>query len=239
MSESMRMWIEVSFNTIYLVVVWALVILMARRHDSLAPEARRLNKLFTIAFGLLALGDSGHVGFRVLAYAMGGLQANAGLIGAGAVATAYTVTLFYVVVLMIWHARFEKSYGWFGYLLFVAAAVRMVVMLFPQNAWGSSPPPFDWSLYRNIPLMIQGLGVAFLILRDAFAEDDIMFKWVGAMILTSYAFYIPVILFVRQMPIVGMLMIPKTLAYVAIAFIAYTSLAPKTGRSSIGRAETS
>jgi hypothetical protein len=44
------------------------------------------------------------------------------------------------------------------------------------------------------------------------------------MILLSYAMYIPVILFVQQVPIMGMLMIPKTMAYVAIGFIAYYSL---------------
>jgi hypothetical protein len=44
------------------------------------------------------------------------------------------------------------------------------------------------------------------------------------MILVSYAFYAPVILFVQQVPAIGMLMIPKTLAYVAIAAIAYQSI---------------
>jgi hypothetical protein len=44
------------------------------------------------AFALLALGDTGHVGFRVVAYALGGLEAHAGLVGLGALSTAYTVT---------------------------------------------------------------------------------------------------------------------------------------------------
>jgi hypothetical protein len=47
---------------------------------------------------------------------------------------------------------------------------------------------------------------------------------VGICILVSYGFYIPVILFVQVVPVIGMLMIPKTLAYVAIALIAYQSL---------------
>jgi hypothetical protein len=42
--------------------------------------------------------------------------------------------------------------------------------------------------------------------------------------LVSYGFYIPVILFVQTLPLIGMLMIPKTLAYVAIAIIAYRNL---------------
>jgi hypothetical protein len=41
------------------------------------------------------------------------------------------------------------------------------------------------------------------------------------MILVSNAFYTPVILFVQRVPVIGMLMIPKTLAYVAIAVLAY------------------
>ena len=72
--------------------------------------------------------------------------------------------------------------------------------------------------------MIQGLGVAYLILRDSRSAGDRPFTWIGIMILVSYAFYIPVILFVQQMPMIGMLMIPKTMAYVGIALIAYYSL---------------
>jgi hypothetical protein len=44
------------------------------------------------------------------------------------------------------------------------------------------------------------------------------------MILVSYACYLPVILLVQQVPLIGMLMIPKTMAYLAIAIIAYRAL---------------
>jgi hypothetical protein len=44
------------------------------------------------------------------------------------------------------------------------------------------------------------------------------------MILVSYACYIPVILLVQQVPPIGMLMIPKTMAYLAIAVISYVSI---------------
>jgi hypothetical protein len=63
--------------------------------------------------------------------------------------------------------------------------------------------------------------VAYLILSDAIVSKDRLFQWVGIMILISYAFYAPVILFVRAVPPIGMLMIPKTLAYVGIAILAY------------------
>jgi hypothetical protein len=79
-------------------------------------------------------------------------------------------------------------------------------------------------LIRNLPLMIMGLGVMVLILRDAYRANDRPFKWIGWCILASYAFYTPVILFVAEVPMLGMLMIPKTLAYIAIAVIAYRAL---------------
>jgi hypothetical protein len=100
----------------------------------------------------------------------------------------------------------------------------LIIMLFPQNDWSAVVPPQPWGLIRNLPLMIMGLGVMVLILRDAYRTSDRPFKWIGWCILASYAFYTPVILFVQQVPALGMLMIPKTLAYVAIAVIAYRAL---------------
>jgi hypothetical protein len=231
MSESMRMWMEIIFNIAYLIVVWGLVIAMASRRSLVRPANQRVADLAMKAFALLAVGDTGHVGFRVVAYALGDLEATVlilglevGLVGLGALATAITVTFFYVLVLQIWQARFNKPYGVFGSLLFGAAIVRLIIMAFPANQWNNLVPPQPWGLLRNLPLILQGLGVAFLILRDARQAQDRPFTWIGICILVSYAMYTPVILFVQQMPLIGMLMIPKTMAYVAIAFIAYNAL---------------
>ncbi len=228
MSESARMWMEISFNIAYLIVIWGLVIAMRQRQAQVAPAHQSIGRLFTGAFALLALGDTGHVGFRVWAYALGDLDAtirlfglNLGLVGLGALATAITVTIFYVLVQVIWQRRFGKPYGWFGWLLFGSVVVRFALMIPTANQWNAQVPPQPWGIYRNLPLMVQGLGIAYLILRDAIAERDRAFTWIGAMIVASYALYMPVIFFVQQVPIIGMLMIPKTMAYVAIAFIGY------------------
>ncbi len=238
MTESMRMWVEILFNVTYLIVVWGFVIAMARRRALLSSDVRSFAPLFIWAFGLLALGDTGHVGFRVWAYALGDLGTKLNIfgtqvspVGLGALSTAVTVTFFYVLVLFIWRRRFNKPFGWFEYVLLAAAVVRLVVMTFPQNEWNSIVPPQTWALVRNVPLMIQGLGVAYLILRDAITTEDRIFKWVGYMILVSYGFYTPVILFVRQAPMIGMLMIPKTMAYVAIAWLAFANLFPRSSRA--------
>ena len=231
MPEEVRMWVEILFNVAYLIVIWGLVIAMTRRRPMVAPQDRRVADLVRWAFTLLALGDTGHVGFRVMAYGLGGLetsltvlQVQLGLVGLGALATAVTVTLFYVLMLEVWRARYNKPYGWFGYLLLASSAARLLLMIPAANQWNNVVPPQPWSLYRNLPLMLLGLGVAYLFLRDARAAQDRTFTWMGVMILVSYACYIPVILFVQQVPVIGMLMIPKTLAYVAIGFLAYQEL---------------
>jgi hypothetical protein len=105
-----------------------------------------------------------------------------------------------------------------------SAALRLVLMVPAVNAWDSVVPPQPWSIVRNLPLIIQGLGLAYLILRDAARFHDRTFKWIGVSILVSYACYLPVILFVQRIPGIGMLMIPKTVAYVLIGILAYLDL---------------
>jgi hypothetical protein len=124
----------------------------------------------------------------------------------------------------IWRLRFHKPLGIVGWTLLGAGVVRLIVMAFPANHWEQIVPPYNWSLLRNALLVVQGVGVMILILRDAFRTGDTTFKWIGAMIALSYAFYAPVILWSAQMPMLGMLMIPKTCAYVAIAIIALKAL---------------
>jgi hypothetical protein len=216
---------------VYLLVVWGLVILMANRYKSVEEKNKSSARLFLIAFILLAAGDTGHVGFRVVAHLMNMLDATIpvfgapmNLLGLGQMTTAFTVTIFYMVLVYAWMARFNKKANWFTYFLLATGIARLVFMGLPANEWGLAVPPQPFSLYRNIFLMIQGAGVIGLYLTSAYKTDDRAFKWIGWSIVVSFAFYIPVILFAQRYPLMGMLMIPKTCAYVAIAIFAYNSL---------------
>jgi hypothetical protein len=226
MSEALRTAVEIGFNVLYLIVIWALVVMMTRRLPEVASENLPVANRFRWAFLLLAVGDTGHVGFRVVAYALGGLDANPLWVGLGALATAITVTIFYVIMLDIWRMRFNQRYGWFEYLLIASVPVRFIVMALPGNDWGSTVPPAFWGPFRNIFLMILGLGVLFLILRDALRSRDLLFQRIAYCIFFSYLFYAPVIFLVRDYPMLGMLMIPKTIMYILIAFLAYYGLYP-------------
>jgi hypothetical protein len=108
-----------------------------------------------------------------------------------------------------------------GWALLAMGVVRLAVMALPQNQWDLTTAPYPWGLVRNFFLTVQGLGVMALFFRDAGRAHDRTFTWMAVMIALSYTFYAPVILWVDKVPLLGMLMMPKTLAYLGVAFIAY------------------
>jgi hypothetical protein len=228
-TANLRILVEIIFNISYLLVIWTIAGLMLRRNGSTAESDRSIFMRLIWMFILLALGDTGHVGFRVIAYLRGGLEANPALVGIGALSTAITVTIFYMILVDIWRIRFDRKLGWFEWSLLAAGFVRLVVMLFPQNQWESLVPPYGWSLLRNAFLVYQGIGVMVLILREARRAGDKSFEWIGWMIALSYLFYSPVILWSAAVPLLGMLMIPKTCAYVVVAVIAYRMMGKSGG----------
>ena len=158
-----------------------MVYLMTRRLPEVSSENSPVANRFRWAFVLLALGDTGHVGFRVLAYSLGGLEENPLWVGLGALATAITVTFFYLLMLDIWRVRFERKFGWFEYLLIASVPVRFIVMALPGNAWGSTVPPEFWGPFRNLFLIILGIGVLFLILRNSLKTKDRIFRWIAVL----------------------------------------------------------
>lgn len=237
MSPQLSIILESSFNVLYLVVVWILVALMSRNLGQVDAEDQPTARLIRMAFILLAVGDSGHVGFRVVAYLMGGLETQVNLLGSmmslaglGALATSFTVTIFYMLMVFVWQKRFHKGNNAFTSLLLAVGLVRFIILALPGNNWAAVVPPQPMSTFRNIPLMIQGVGVIGLFLYSGYRNNDRTFITLGWMVFLSFAFYLPVILFVQQMPLLGMLMIPKTCAYLVVAWVAYRDIWQKKGR---------
>ena len=224
MSPQTIQWLEILFDISYLIIIWIITILMFKKRNLLTAENKTLGYLFILAFFLLALGDTGHVGFRVPAYLMGGLEQNSNLVGLGSLFTSITVTLFYMIAAEIWRVRFARKRNLFYYMLMALGVARLVIMAFPQNMWLQHTMPYNWSLARNIPLILQGLLIASAMLALGIKHKDKFSISVSSMIFISYFFYMPVIFFVHKVPMLGMLMIPKTMAYMAIAVIVYVVL---------------
>jgi hypothetical protein len=219
---------ENAFNVAYLITVWALVALMARGGSRVAAADRPLAARFLLAFSLLAAGDTFHVGARVVTAVLGGVRATvmvggveASFIGLGMLATAYTVTVFYMVLA---EARKLRSGGGADaafWIVEVLLGLRLVLMALPGNAWESPVPPSGMGLVRNLPLAAAGVLMAILFVVEGRRGRDRAWELIGWSMIASYGFYTPVILFAARIPMLGLLMIPKTVAYVAMGIVAY------------------
>lgn len=208
---------ETLFDAVYLSTVITLGILMIVR-----SRGSRETLLFGIMAVTLGAGDAFHLVPRAIALCTVGLDQFTYALGIGKLITSITMTVFYILLYYVWRQR----YGVQGKTRLTAAvyllsAARVALCLFPQNAWTSADAPLAWGIYRNIPFALLGLLVIVLFYRSAREKNDRSFRFMWLTIVLSFAFYIPVVLFADTVPSVGMLMIPKTCAYVWTVLIGF------------------
>ena len=108
--------------------------------------------------------------------------------------------------------------------------LRVVLCLMPQNLWTSAEAPLSWGIYRNIPFAILGAVIVILFYRSARIKQDKTFRFLWLAVVISFGCYIPVVLFADLVPPVGMLMIPKTCAYVWVVLIGYKAMKGSNGK---------
>ena len=108
--------------------------------------------------------------------------------------------------------------------MYILAGMRILLCMMPQNQWLSAEAPLSWGIYRNIPFALLGLVIIVLFYRSARIHEDKAFRWMWLTIVLSFAFYIPVVLWADAIPMIGMLMIPKTCAYVWTVLIGYRAM---------------
>lgn len=168
-----------------------------------------------LLFGWMALilgcGDAFHLIPRILNYWVDADFTAA--LGIGKLITSVTMTAFY---LLMEYAR-RIRYGVSGerptlIILWVCAIIRVVLCCFPQNGWTSAAPSLLWAILRNIPFVIIGVMTVILWLRSASDDQPLRLIWLAVTL--SFLFYLPVVLWSQSIPLIGMLMLPKTCMYI-------------------------
>lgn len=212
--------IETVFDVCYLVGVVTLGIIMIKN-----SRGNKQYRLFGFMAVVLGLGDAFHLVPRAIALCTTGLENFIFALGMGKFITSITMTVFYILLYYVWRIRYNVK-GKKGYTIavYLASAARILLCLCPQNAWTSAQSPLSWGIYRNIPFTILGLIVIYLFYKSSREHNDVLFKNMWLTIVISFGFYLPVVLFADIVPIIGMLMIPKTLAYVWTVWIGYHAM---------------
>ena len=210
---------ETSFDILYLVTVIVVGITMIIKSKGVKQYL-----LFGIMAVVLGVGDSFHLVPRAIALCTTGLEDYTVYLGIGKLITSITMTAFYILLYYVWRIRYKvEGKRLLTYTVYLLSVLRVGLCLFPQNEWLSADAPLTWGIYRNIPFALLGLLIIVLFYRSA-KDNDKEFKFMWLTIVLSFAFYIPVVLWADAVPMIGMLMIPKTCAYVWTVFIGYFSM---------------
>lgn len=211
---------ETLFDACYLIGVVTVGVIMLKN-----ANGNKTLKMFGWMSVILGCGDAFHLVPRAYALWTTGLEANAAALGVGKLITSVTMTIFYVLLYHIWRERYQiTGYKTTTLAIYALAAVRVGLCMFPQNEWLTYNAPISWGIYRNIPFAIMGIIIIVLFYQQAKKHNDKAFRHMWLAITLSFAFYVPVVLWAEAVPIIGTLMIPKTLAYVWVVLMGYSEL---------------
>ncbi|WP_346885184.1 hypothetical protein [Clostridium sp. UBA4395] len=211
---------ETLFDIFYLSTVIIMGIIMIKKSGQ-----NKQYRLFGIMAVILGCGDAFHLVPRAYGLLTTGLEANAAALGVGKLITSITMTIFYVVLYHIWRIRYDiKDKKGLTNIIYGLAIVRIILCAFQQNQWLSYNAPVSWGIYRNIPFALIGLIIIWIFHNKIKENNDKGFKCMPIAIILSFGFYIPVVLWSNTLPSIGILMIPKTLAYVWIVFMGYKDM---------------
>lgn len=212
--------VETGFDAVYLISVIAIGIIMIVK-----SKGNKEYRLFGAMAVVLGVGDSFHLVPRALALCTTGLENFTVPLGMGKFITSITMTIFYILLYYIWRIRYDiKDQKNVTLAIYVLSALRIILCLFPQNDWLSATAPLSWGIYRNIPFALLGLLIIVLFYKSAKEHNDTEFKYMWLTIVLSFGFYIPVVLWADVVPMIGMLMIPKTCAYVWTVWIGFKAM---------------
>ena len=175
------------------------------------------NPLF-ILYGILTLtlcgGDAFHLVPRILRAVRGSNDKIKRQLGIGLQVSSITMTVFYIILMYIWKFTFPGLAAPISIetVVWISAIIRIVICLFPQNNWCSEEGNLKLSVIRNAVFAVTGIGIIILYAMSGNTYGYHMTRMVAAIII-SFGCYLPVTLFSKTKPKVGLLMIPKTCAY--------------------------
>ena len=174
---------------------------------------------------LLGCGDAFHLVPRILGNVRGETddhseqERRAFWLGLGNLISSVTMTGFYILffdaMTLMPGAEGQVHLGQsvVRIVLLVLAAVRVALCLLPQNRWFTREGSREWGVRRNVPFVAMGaITVLYLV---AWYRQWLL----AALVILSFACYMGVVLYAREKPMMGMLMIPKTVCYICVIAI--------------------
>ena len=209
---------ESSFDIIYLLFAITSGIYLLVRSKTAA------GRLMGLAAFILGAGDAFHLVPRMLNYFADGDFSF--WLGTGKLVTSITMTVFYVLLYHLHCLLYNQKHGkMIAISVYALAAARIIICLFPQNGWFSNETNLFWAIFRNVPFAILGAIIVVMYFQTRGKIRGLSRIWLYVTL--SFAFYLPVAVGAAYVPILGMLMLPKTVCYILmiIDFLRYRASA--------------
>ncbi|MBQ1379412.1 MAG: hypothetical protein IIY76_05300 [Erysipelotrichaceae bacterium] len=129
-------------------------------------------------------------------------------LGLGNLISSITMTLFYVLLFKVMEERGQIQMPSMIYTsLIVLTILRIALCLFKQNKWFTGGDP-SWGIIRNIPFVVIGIITIIYLLAYCHAPG------LAVPVFLSFLCYMAVVIGTKKKPMLGMLMIPKTICYI-------------------------
>lgn len=219
---------------IYLLSLIVFAVIMKIRHadvpiDSVLHREEKARFFFGFLLVLLLLlGDSFHLVPRIMACFRERSERLTFFLGLGNLISSITMTIFYNILIRLGDSL-EYSGDmfnlWTEQTILWLTVIRLVLLLFPQNAWFSGRENIRWAVIRNVPFILIGVMTVFgfvNLISHAVRYGASFYIQIIAAVTFSFLFYLPAAIFGRRKPVLGMLMIPKTLCCVwMLAVVAF------------------
>ena len=201
---------ESAYDLIYLALAIGAGCMILRRRKGV------IGRLMGAAVLILGCGDAFHLVPRVLNYFVS--ADFTAWLGIGKLVTSITMTVFYLLMYRIWLLVYgEQESRTLTVTVWVLTALRVLLCLLPQNQWLSNGSSVLWGVLRNIPFVALGCLIIVLYYVKRLEEPSLRSVWL--LVLLSFLFYIPVAVGASLVPMLGMLMLPKTVCYMLLILL--------------------
>ena len=164
--------------------------------------------------------------------------------GGGLIMTGITMTFFYLLFYLFWKEqyikkieipelqRIKEKIKILDIIAYGSIIIRTILILLPWNKYGSEPVYYfgilSFRLLTNFPLYVIGVQVLFLFLKSYNVTKNMNLihpdinkavKQSSIWIIVSFVTYTFPLLGNHLVPLFGMMMIPKTIAYLIVIYI--------------------
>jgi len=205
---------EVVFDILYLAVVFYLGF-------KLINGKTKQKVTFGIMALILGFGDMFHLVPRILGHLTTGLEDYVLYLGLGSAITSATMTIFYLLLYRDYEETFNNKSIVNRVVIFTMLLFKFIITFFPQNEWFTGNATYAFAILRNAPFIVMGIYLVTIMFISAYKKNNALYKRIALGVTLSFLFYMPVIFFVDQVPALGALMMPKTIAYVFVIYSVY------------------